>query len=44
MNIDWQLYWKKWHLGKEKHYWEEFNIYNNYLFIGPLQIKWYSSK
>jgi hypothetical protein len=40
--MDWQFYWKRWHFGFDQIQDDEFGIIHNYLFIGPLQLKWYS--
>lgn len=42
MLIDWQFNIRVWHIGYQKVLDEEFLIYDNYLFIGPFQFKWYS--
>lgn len=41
--MTWQLYWRHWHFGYKKVLDEDYLIHDNYLFIGPLQIKWYTS-
>lgn len=42
--MKYQFYWKSWHFGKEKVLIQDFNIFDNYIFIGPLQIRYWSSK
>ena len=38
----WQFYWRRWHLGFDKDYCPELGIWYKFLFIGPLQLQWYS--
>lgn len=44
----WQMNWKSWGLqwtkDLEEMHWDEqkFQVYSNYLIIGPLQMHWYS--
>lgn len=46
-HFSWQLYWTRWHLSFERvpdvepGYW---SLWDNYLFIGPLQIRWWSER
>jgi hypothetical protein len=42
--MDWQFYWRKWHLGTNIYTDEPTGLKTRYLFIGPLQIKWYIGK
>jgi len=39
----WQFNWRCWHLGYNKVPDDDLPLFHNYLFIGPLQVKWYSS-
>lgn len=41
-NLTWQFYWHRWHLGWDSVQDSETRVKYNYLFIGPLQIRWYS--
>lgn len=44
--IEWQICWSRWYLSYNK-IWDDLGngkeIVVNYLFIGPLQIRWYSN-
>lgn len=39
--IEHQFYWKRWHLGWSKDHDPDFGITYLYLFIGPLQLRFY---
>lgn len=38
----WQINWRHWHLGFEKLFDQDNLVFENYLFIGPLQFNWFS--
>lgn len=41
----WQMSWCAWHIGfRSSRYDEQFDFLDNYLFIGPFQFRWWSSK
>lgn len=41
MMIQWQFYWTAWYLGYDERYDRWTGITVCYLFVGPLQMKWY---
>lgn len=39
--IEWQLYWRRWHLSCSVYYDEEFGLYELIAALGPLQMRFY---
>lgn len=39
--VEWQMYWPKWHCGYGEDYDRDFNISYLFIFIGPLQMRFY---
>jgi hypothetical protein len=39
--MEWQFCWHCWHLGWTTSEPDELNVRTHYVFIGPLQMKWY---
>jgi len=38
--MQWQFYWRKWHLGFDSCADKEHDVVENYLFLGPVQLRW----